>query len=157
MKVIKILGVIAAIIFVIDLWIIGSAYSDDFHIVNLNELSLDYKNYHVVNPNAHNMLIWPNVPKEGVNVGIKLDLFKYLYWDSTIESLTDDAQYASIGLETRLGVRVSDSLELGFYHHSQHVLDSQYTYMNGHFPEEDAVEVKLYLYKEKGQRPGVIK
>lgn len=123
----------------------------DYHIVDLKELSIDYKNYQMVNPNSHNMLIWPNVPKEGINVGIKLDVLNYLYWDSVIESLTDSAQYASIGLDTRLGVRLSDHLDVGVYHHSQHVLDSSYVYMNGHFPEEDAVEVKIYLYKQNNR------
>lgn len=124
------------------------ARADDYHVIELNELSLDYRNFKMINANSHNMLIWPSPPKEAVNVNIKLDLFKYAYWNSIIESLTNDSKYASIGLDTRLGVRVTEYLEVGIYHHSQHVLDRSYDYMNGHFPEEDAVQIKLYLFKK---------
>jgi len=154
--------IIRFIIFYSIVLIVGNVFlryasaDDDFHLVDLNELSIDYKNFNMVNPDSHNMLIWPNTPKEGINVGIKLDLLHYFYWDSVIESLTDDAQYASIGLDTRLGLRVSQYLEVGFYHHSQHVLDRAYTGMDGHFPEEDAVEVKIYLYRGS-PRPSVLK
>jgi hypothetical protein len=125
--------------------------ADSYHIIDLNELTLDYRNFAVLNPNARNMLIYPEPPKEGINVGMKVDVLTYLYWDSQIEALTTDAQYRAIGLETRLGVRVSHYLEIGYLHHSQHLIDRDHAYMNK-YPVEDSIQVKLYLYRAKGER-----
>lgn len=130
------------------------AKADDWHVVDLSELSLTYRNYAVVNDKARNMLIYPEHPKEAINVGIKMDLLTYGYFDSTIESLTTGAKYQGIGLDTRLGLRVTNNLELGFWHHSQHNLDRNHGYM-GKFPSEDAVEIRLYLFKAKG-RAGIL-
>lgn len=120
----------------------------DFEVINLNELSLDYKNYSLLNPNSRNMLIYPDPPKESLNLTLKTDLFKLGYWDSTVESLTTSDQYRSVGLETRLGIRLTNNAEVGVYHHSQHDLDRAHSFMSA-FPEEDAFELKIYLYRAK--------
>lgn len=123
-------------------------HTDDWHIVDLSELSIDYKNFAMVNPNGHDVMTYPDPPKESVNLNIKTNILTYGYWDSTVESWTTDSQYRAIGLETRLGVHVSTHLDLGIYHHSQHELDRGTQLNLGHFPEEDAVELKIYLYRE---------
>lgn len=137
---------IAVVLFAFS--ILASVARADFKVFNLNELSIDYKNYKMVNPNSRNMLIYPEHPKEAINVNVNIDLLKYCYWDSIIESLTTEAQYKSIGLQTRTGCRIFNSIELGVYHHSQHILDGKSTYM-WRFPEEDAVQLKIYLYKQE--------
>ncbi len=123
----------------------ASAYAD-WHIIDLNELSLDYKNYALVNDKARNLLIYPEHPKEGVDVTLNMDILSKGYLDSQIESLTTSAQYRSIGLQLRAGVRISEHLEFGYWHHSQHVLDRDVGYYDK-FPSEDAVEIKLFIYR----------
>lgn len=127
--------------------LISTAYAE-FHIVDLNEVYLDYRNYSMVNPNARNLLIYPDTPKEAINVGIKLDLLKYMYIDNEIQSITTDAQYKGIGLDLRIGVRATSWLEVGLWHRSQHVLDGTQSFMGGNFPSEDAFNVKVYLFRK---------
>lgn len=149
MKIIKtlILGVCCVIILFVFSTLICYA---DYHIIDLKELSIDYKNYAMVNKNARNSLIYPEPPKEAINVNINMDFATYFYWNNVIESLTTDGQYRSIGLQTQIGVRLSEHLELGYYHHSQHLIDRQHSYMDK-YPVEDAVQIKLYLYKSNNR------
>lgn len=129
--------------------ILEDSYASDLHIIDLSELSIDYKNFKMVNPNGHDIMTYPDPPKESLNLNLKTDILSFGYWDSTVESWTTDAQFRGIGLETRIGVRLSDHLDLGLYHHSEHELDRNQQLHMGHFPEEDAVELKVYLYREK--------
>ena len=127
----------------------------DYHLIDIRELALDYKNYKMINPNARNALIYPESPKEGVNVELKLDVMNRLfYWDSAIESLTTDSQYRSVGLKLWMGLHLSDHMDVGYYHHSAHILDATQSRMNG-FPVEDAVQIKLYLFRTKEPRNSV--
>lgn len=91
-----------------------------------------------------------------LNLDLNMDLFKYLYWNNTIHSMTDqpvnasDGQFRMIGLEFGLGVdlrRVSRQLpfSFGYYHYSRHLLD---TASPTHFPVLDAIEFKIYLYSK---------
>ncbi len=131
-----------------------NADARDFHLVDLNELGINYRNYAMLNDKARVLLLGDEHPKEGINVLMKFDVLKYGYLDSQIESLTTNAQYRSIGLQLRLGMRVSDFVELGVFHHSQHVLDKA---SEGYakFPVEDAVELRIYLYRSKESRRGI--
>lgn len=126
--------------------IICTAY--DYHLIDLNELSIQYDNYAALNDKARNALIYPDHPKEGINVNVNTTVARFGYVDSIIETLTNSGQYASIGLNIRLGLRVTDNLEFGIHHHSQHLLDRAHSYMDK-FPSEDSVQLKLYLYREK--------
>ncbi len=130
------------------LLLVDRGYTDDYHIVDLKELSLDYKNFAMINPNGVDAMTWPDPPKESVNVLIKTDIATYFGWDSTIESWTTDSQYRGIGLETRFYARITEHLDLGIYHHSQHELDRPNQLNTTHFLEEDAVELKIYLYRD---------
>lgn len=130
---------------IFNLLLLSNTYADVFE---LNELYIDYRHYKLVNPNSRNPLIYPEPPKEGINLGLKTDIMSYFYFDSEIQSLTTDGQYRSIGLDTRLGVRLSSNLELGFWHKSQHLLDKHHSYMDK-FPSEDAVQIKYYLFQGK--------
>jgi hypothetical protein len=136
------------------LLIMDDGYAADLHVLDLSELSIDYKNFQMVNPNAHSVMTYPDPPKESVNLNLKTNLLIVGYWDSTVESWTTDSQYRAVGLETRIGVRLTDYVDLGLYHHSQHVLDRAEQLPMGHFPVEDAVEIKIYLYKAK-DRPSI--
>lgn len=142
------------LIIVLLLFLTIAAKADMGDLLSLNQFALDYKNFAAINPNARNLLIYPEPPKEGINLDINLDVLKYGYWDSEIQSLTTDGQYRAIGLETRLGVRLFDSLEVGYWHHSQHVLDRQIQSIPS-FPVEDALELKIILFKSKEKREGL--
>lgn len=122
------------------------AYAGNFKLLELDELVINYQNMSTLNPKARSMLIYPEYPDKSMNVIIKFDALKYLYWNSTIESLTTSAQYRSIGLQARAGIRIAPFLEVGLYHHSQHLMDRQHAYMPK-FPVEDAIEINLYLYR----------
>jgi hypothetical protein len=119
----------------------------DLGIISLNELAVDYRNYAMVNPNGHEPMTFPDPPKESLNLEMKLDVLGAGYFDPTVESMTTDAQFRDVGLLLRLGIRITDNLEVGLIHHSQHQLDREQQLGMGHFPESDAFQVKLYLYR----------
>ena len=116
-----------------------------YKLIELNELYFDYRNYSMLNDKARNPLIYPIYPKEAVNVGISLDMIGVVYWNSEIQSLTSDSKYEAIGLDTRLGVRITSGLEIGFWHKSEHLLDRVDTRMK--YPSQDAIQLKLFLYQ----------
>lgn len=120
---------------------------DSAPVFQLNELSLDYKNFAMLNDKARNPYIYPEHPKEGINVDMNLGfLWNVGYLNSSIQSLTTESQYRSIGLELHYGVHVGRYLDFGGYHHSEHVLDEvQPVYSS--YPSEDAVEIRLFLYR----------
>ncbi len=117
-------------------------------ILELDSLYIDYKNFAIINDKNRNMLTYPEPAKEGINLGVDTTLLGFVYFNSVVESLTTDAQYRSVGLDTRLGIRLSPFMEFGYYHHSQHVLDRPHSYVPK-FLVEDALELKIYLYKAR--------
>lgn len=124
---------------------VQDADASDFHLLQLDELSVDYRNFAVLNDKARNLLTYPESPKEGVNLNLNSSIAKVVYWNSTIEAMTTGAQYKSIGLLMGLGVRISPYVEVGYLHHSQHVLDGRHPYMK--YPVEDSLTLKLYFYR----------
>lgn len=126
-----------------------STQSKAFDLVELDSLAIDYKNYKMLSATQRDLLIYPESPYEGLNVEINSSLlFDLMYFNSVIEGLTTSSQYRGIGLQERLGFRVFDLFEIGWYHHSQHVLDREIQSIPT-FPAEDAIELKLYLYRRK--------
>lgn len=132
---------------VLGLWL---SEANAWELISLRDLSINYRHYGLVNPNGRDSLLYPEPPKEGVDVLINTSLLDVFYWDSEIESLTTDGQYRSIGLETRLGVNLTSYWTLGFYHHSQHLLDRHHSFMDK-FPVADALETRIYLYRGREQ------
>jgi len=140
------------LLFVLGLLLIVASRADaSYRLIELRELSIDYKNYAWLNPNARHPLLYPEHPKEGVDLNLKTDLFDWFFWDNSIKSLTTGSQYRTVGLETRFGVYVSDYLNVGYYHQSQHLLERSH-HSIPKFPVEDAVEFKLYLYRDRPAR-----
>ena len=124
------------------------ACAGEFKLMEFQELSIDYKNFALLNKNNYDSLLYPEAAKESLNVNIKTNFLNYAYWDSTIESMTTDKQYRSIGLETRVGLRLHSTIDLGLYHHSEHLIDRAHSFMS-HFPVLDAIEFKLYLFRKQ--------
>lgn len=127
------------------------ADAEDYGVLNLSELSIDYKNFKALNPASYEVMTYPEPPKESIFINLKMDLLHYLYLDPTIESWTTDAQYRGIGLEARLGLRLTEYVDIGIYHHSLHELDRNQQLNIPHFLEQDSLEIKLYLYKTKSR------
>ena len=125
-------------------------HAEEYQFLRLDELSLDYKNYSIVNDHQRNLLIYPDSPKEGINVNINSTLMNYVYFNNTIESLTTDGQYRGIGLQLSLGLRLSNYFDVGYYHHSQHTIDRAIMSIPA-FPTEDALQFKLYFYRKVGK------
>lgn len=134
------------------------SHADDFGFLDLRELSVDAKSYY---PGGHYPLITDNKIPGGrsldkeLNLSIKTDMLKYFYWDSTVHSMTDKTldgyhgQFRLIGLEFGVGLRISSSVEFGYYHYSEHLMDASLPW---HFPVRDALQLKVFLYRTKGER-----
>jgi len=123
-------------------------------VLGLDELSLDYRNHAVMNPNQRDPLLFPESPKEAINVNIKTDIFQVIGWDSQIQSQTTDSQYRSIGLQTSLMLRVTQHLDVGVWHQSNHLLDRAPATLP-RFPSQDALQIKLYLFRANPARESV--
>lgn len=113
----------------------------------LSEVYLNYRNYTLVNSGQKSLLVYPESPKEAINLNLNMNLFfGYMYVQSNVETYTTSAQFRSVGLQERLGFYLTKNIEIGINHHSQHTLDRSIPYMTG-FPSEDCIEFRLYLYK----------
>lgn len=119
--------------------------------LKLQELSLQYNR---LLPGNRILLIAPESGKEKLSLGLKTDVFKVLFADFNVAAYTSQSQYRSIGLQMDLGVRLTPWLQVGYYHQSQHVLDRPNALIQG-FPVEDAVAVKLFLYRAGQSRPAL--
>lgn len=142
MKLIKLL-LIAAIIGII----VGFACQvGECDIVTLDSLYVDYKDYAILNDKNRDLLVYPESAKEGVNLGINTSILGAGYFNSQIEGTTTSSQYRGVGLQLQIGIRLSDYLDVGYYHHSQHVLDRPSGDIP-HFAVVDAIELKIYIYR----------
>jgi hypothetical protein len=127
--------------------------------VKLDELSITYKRFA---PYSRNQLITGNglpsrLMSDGTTINANIRFLDYIYWDNSVTGLTDRAeqgggQYRSIGWQFRLGFQLVKFLQIGYYHHSQHVVDHQSTFR---YPLEDAFEAKLIIFKD-GSKNGLI-
>ena len=131
---------------------------ESFQVVELREVSVDI--IHAL-PGGTDPLITQNQNLTPRGIGNHLELlmdtslFRYFYWDSRIHSTTDividqdgttsAGQFREVGLEMRLGVQLFEGARLGYYHHSVHLLDTDYS--GGHFPVEDGLEFKFTIFR----------
>ena len=117
-------------------------------VIELQEVAVDYRNYAIVNDQQRNLLVYPEPPKEGLNLDVKIDLFSGLmYANSLIEAMTVSSQYRGIGLVQQVGFHLGKFADLGWYHHSQHVMDRPIMSIPS-FPTEDAIQLRIYIYRK---------
>lgn len=152
------------------IWLNRSDASEGWEIVNLTEVNVNYISFF---PGSFDPLITENASMPNRQLGKQLDLnvnmdfMKYGYWDNKVHSLTDDrinpndsaGQFRLVGLNSRLGLRVSQHLEIGYFHYSQHLLDTGYQAGNGvsnHWPVEDGLEIKLWLFRRDDSKSDTI-
>lgn len=127
----------------------------DFHLISLDEIRVDYINYF---PKGRDPLITENGLEgrelgKSLSINIESTLLKYGYWNTLVHSATDsysdthaNGQFRSVGLQMELGIRPFSFLDLFYYHHSQHVLDTELPYR---FPVADGVGIHIYIYSNK--------
>lgn len=119
-------------------------------IVDLNEVTLTYKNYEMVHKGSRHLLLWPERPKEAITTTLNFDILRYAYWNNNIHAMTTGSQYRSIGLETRLGVRLFPQVDISFYHYSQHLLERAHPNVLP-YPLEDAIEIRFNILKRNNK------
>jgi hypothetical protein len=146
-RIIEFICVYVMLICAFLLWFTGETRASD--VFTLRELSIEYRSYSLYSDQQRNMLIYPEPPKDGLDVSLNTAVLGYFGWDSTVHSVTSDAQFRGVGLDMRLYLNLTQEISFGHWHHSQHVLDRASPYMR--FPAEDAFFVKIYLFRPKFQ------
>jgi hypothetical protein len=126
----------------------SDAKAGDLGIFDLQEVSLDYHNHAALNPNQRDPLLFPESPKEKMALNVKTDMLWFLGLDTQLHASTTDSQYRAVGLQVDLYARITQYLEVGYEHHSQHLLDRDSASLP-RFPSEDSLAVKLYLFRAK--------
>lgn len=135
----------------------GNCNENNYYLIEMNEVFLSYRQYL---PGSSDPLINDNslpnrLMDKGIDLSVNLNLFRYLYWENTVVSLTDkgangeNGQFRLVGWNYRLGVNLTDYLQVGYYHFSKHLLDTTVPFSSG-FPVQDAVEVKINLFRRDG-------
>ena len=120
-------------------------------LVSLDETSIHYKRFV---PNGRNPYFLTLAPKEELNFQIDFTAFKYCYVNTRLHAMTTSAQYHLVGLNTVIGVRVTNGIHLQYEHFSKHLLDSTYPYQK--FGVEDSIGAKFFLYKNREKRGALI-
>lgn len=137
------------------------AEARDWKLMELKEASATYKDFF---PGGSDPLITQNgLPNrtlgQEVALNLNVDLLQVLYFNNRVHGGTDEiksadglttgrGQFRTVGWEFELGVRISDYINISYYHHSQHILD----YDPGRrFPVQDALQLKIFFFRD--QRP----
>lgn len=137
------------------LFLINNAQSDNWGLVELKEVTFDFKNY--FDGGRDPLLTQNGLQRKGMGKYFGLDFnntlfWGLMYWDNTIHGQTDKdldssgGQFRTVGWKWRTGFNVTDFLQVGYFHHSQHVIDTEY---KPGFPVQDAVELKINIFKAK--------
>lgn len=137
------------------------AHGDDY-VFNLERVFIDYRYFGSggVDPLTTQNGLPGRELGSGLDLNFQTSIFQYLYWDNTVHSTTDryidsgkEGQFRTVGWKFRLGVRLHDNLDIGYYHHSEHVLDYA---RKDPFPRRDGLELRFYLYNRKPRMDTIV-
>ena len=131
---------------VLALWCACSYFSSTMtraSIVSVTSLTIDYKSYL---GSSYQPLVAN--PHNGLDLALMTNITPYVYWGSSVFSMTDNSQYRSVGLNLLLGLRIIPLLDVYFEHQSEHELDANNPLPR--FPEYDTIGVKLKLIDKSG-------
>ncbi len=117
-------------------------------VLELRDVALQYK--HFVDAGRDPMLDAPQ--KDEYNLALNMDLLGAGYWNNRVHTKTDPAQFRVVGWELQIGAHLSNSFDVFYNHHSQHLLDK--VGPNG-FPVEDSIGVNIYLYHSRSPKGAV--
>lgn len=162
------LAVAAALLFSILLSLYGEAEASFTDVldtpIELHEVGLTYRRYFYGqrDPLLMEDSISNTEPSQEFLLRANMDVFRYFYLDNNIHGLMDrfvnsdgsrlEGQFRAVGWEFRYGVRPLPWLEFGYYHHSQHLLDTQGTVS---FPSESGYELHVLIYQNPKARESI--
>jgi len=142
-------------ILILSMMLLGAMKAQALDVVSLREARIDYRNYNIISSYNRPLLIYPEVAKEGIILHVNTDILKYGFWDNSVEALTTDAQYRSIGLQFNLGLRITPWLDVSYWHHSQHVLERVSSPVSP-YPFEGALQFSIKLYQRGPIAPALL-
>lgn len=114
--------------------------------VELQKIDLGYQRFHDSNriPDLNGFKA-----KEGLSLGVNIDLWGPFYFDNRIISYTDEGSYRLIGWNFHLGAQVFKSLKVEYEHFSKHLLDhDDHGYLEGKFPVQDSIGIVWTIYSK---------
>jgi len=130
-----------------------------FEVLELDKLDITYRQYFkggrvpLISNNINN-----TEPANYLGLGLNINLLETLRWDSIVHSYVDKnnatgaSQFRTVSWEFSLYFSLFKWLDAGYYHHSQHVLD---TNNKLGFPVEDAVFIRLDVYRGPNKREAI--
>lgn len=86
-----------------------------------------------------------------LNLNVNMDLWDHFYWNNVIHSL-NDGNYRLIGWNWRVGVHITDYIDFGWNHFSEHYADYSSPYG---FPLQNSWEINIYLFRRRLPRKGL--
>lgn len=121
--------------------------------VELQEVYVNYKSFEgdIRSPYLDVPGLEGHTLQSELNLNVNMDIFDHLYFNNTIHSL-NDGSYRLIGWNWRFGIHVTDWLDFGWNHFSEHYTDFQSPYG---FPLQNSWEVNVYIYRRKNLRKGL--
>ena len=131
------------------------ALAEDWRLLEANSVDIAYRSYFEGSRSA--LETQNGLPNRQLGKGLDFDIKNDLFWgigylDLLLHAKTDEdtknggGQFRSAGLQFRVGFNFTDHIQFGYFHHSQHVLDTEY---KPGFPVEDALELRVNIYRRK--------
>lgn len=158
-----------ALSFALLLLLTGEAQSREMSLGNgissynpfqLDELSMTYRDFL---PQGRDPLVTQNgLPNRGLGqeliLTLNTDVLRFGYFNNSVHTRTDKpvveggpaGQFRTVGWQFEGGLRLTSWLQGGYHHHSQHEMDNVLGF--GEFPVEDAIEVKIFFFKQGAKR-----
>jgi len=82
-------------------------------------------------------------PKESVALLMDVNLYKPLHWNNRVHGVSTDGQFRLIGWQFYLHFKILTHFEIGWEHHSQHILENRHPILR--FPHEDSFLLRIKL------------
>lgn len=109
--------------------------------IQTDELSVTYKKYQ---PYSRSPLYYNSRLKDGVELKMNNDLgFGLIFWDNLVHASTNQYQFYMVGWQFLVGIHVTSFFDLQWDHHSQHLMDNKFPYMD--YPLEDSLGFTLHI------------
>ena len=127
-------------------------------LFELDKVQIDYKSFA---NGGHDPMIQDSglVNRQAdkyIDLGLDMSFLYVFYFNNVVHGTSDtpitgtaNGQFRTVGWQYELGVRVTDYLNVGMGHHSQHMLD--YEGVN-HFPVENWVGFSVKLFESKREK-----
>lgn len=110
--------------------------------LDLKEVSADYARF---KDGSRDPVMYPDTPKERLDVNINMGVLRYVYMNNMIHSETDQSQFRVIGWKYQMGIHIGSWADLYAEHFSQHLLDTQ---GQTAYPVQNLIGLKLYIYRK---------